>query len=229
MSSSREMKTETAPPEPAPSPTTAVQVAGVTFGGGAPFALIAGPCVVESRDHAFEHATALKRICADTGVPLVFKSSYDKANRTSIQSFRGVGVDEGLEILDAIRRELDVPVLTDVHTESQARAAGEPVSSASIRSRTTITSSARVGFPGNPSRVEIGPSFTTPPLTRSQSSAWTMIGTSTSREYSSTRRITLLSWIVLPSSLKATAPAATSADISVMASPLRPIVAAAMG
>ncbi|MHC4078592.1 MAG: 3-deoxy-8-phosphooctulonate synthase [Planctomycetota bacterium] len=107
--------------------TKAVQVGDVTFGGGAPFALIAGPCVVESRDHALDHAAALKEICDGTGVPLVFKSSYDKANRTSIESFRGVGVQEGLEILGAVRRELDLPVLTDVHTEAQAQAAGEVV------------------------------------------------------------------------------------------------------
>ncbi|MHC4515731.1 MAG: 3-deoxy-8-phosphooctulonate synthase, partial [Planctomycetota bacterium] len=107
--------------------TKAVQVGDVTFGGGAPFALIAGPCVVESRDHALDHAAALKEICAGIGVPLVFKSSYDKANRTSIESFRGVGVQEGLEILGAVRQELDLPVLTDVHTEAQAQAAGEVV------------------------------------------------------------------------------------------------------
>ncbi len=114
-------------PQEAAAPTTAVQVCGVTFGGGAPFALIAGPCVVESRDHALQHAEALQRICADNSVPLVFKSSYDKANRTSIDSFRGVGVEEGLQILGAIHQELDLPVLTDVHTEAQARAAGEVV------------------------------------------------------------------------------------------------------
>ena len=116
---------ETVSPEQAT--TTAVQVGDVTFGGGAPFALIAGPCVVESRDHALDHASGLKEICDRAGVPLVYKSSYDKANRTSIESFRGLGVEEGLEILGAVRRELDVPVLTDVHTEEQARAAGEVV------------------------------------------------------------------------------------------------------
>jgi 2-dehydro-3-deoxyphosphooctonate aldolase (KDO 8-P synthase) len=118
----------TSPQETVSSPTTtAVRVGGVTFGGGAPFALIAGPCVVESRDHALDHAAALKEICNEVGVPLVYKSSYDKANRTSIESFRGLGMEEGLEILGAVRRELEVPVLTDVHTEEQARAAGEVV------------------------------------------------------------------------------------------------------
>jgi 2-dehydro-3-deoxyphosphooctonate aldolase (KDO 8-P synthase) len=107
--------------------TTAVQVGDVTFGGGAPFALIAGPCVVEGRDHALKHADALKEICTAAGVPLVYKSSYDKANRTSHESFRGVGLEEGLQVLGAVRRELDLPVLTDVHSEEQARAAAEVV------------------------------------------------------------------------------------------------------
>ena len=116
-----------------PSETTrpvtvgADQANPVTFGGDAPFALIAGPCVIEDRDHAFRHATTLRDICAAAEVPFVFKSSYDKANRTSIQAFRGPGLEEGLAILADVRRELGVPVLTDVHSEEQARAAGEAV------------------------------------------------------------------------------------------------------
>ena len=109
---------------PSPQPVSA---GAVTFGGGAPFALIAGPCVIEGRDHSLRHAAALAEICAAAEVPFVFKSSYDKANRTSIDAFRGPGLDQGLAILDAVRQELDVPVLTDVHTEAQARAAGEVV------------------------------------------------------------------------------------------------------
>jgi len=118
---------ETVSPSSGQATTTAVQVGDVTFGGGAPFALIAGPCVVESRDHALDHASGLKEICDRAGVPLVYKSSFDKANRTSIESFRGVGMEEGLSIMAAVRRKLEVPVLTDVHTEEQARAAGEVV------------------------------------------------------------------------------------------------------
>lgn len=107
--------------------TLPVRVGSVTFGGGAPFALIAGPCVIESREHCLRHAEALRRICDAAGVPLVFKSSYDKANRTSIDAFRGPGLDEGLAILELVRDEVGLPILTDVHTSEQARAAGETV------------------------------------------------------------------------------------------------------
>ena len=85
--------------------------AGLEF----PFFLIAGPCVIESRELAMDTAGALKRICADLGIPFIFKSSYDKANRSSIKSYRGLGMDKGLEILASVRETLDVPVLTDVH------------------------------------------------------------------------------------------------------------------
>ena len=80
-----------------------------------PLFLIAGPCVVESRDMAFDTAGTLKELCAGLGIPFIYKSSYDKANRTSIKSFRGLGMDKGLDILDEVRRKLRVPVLTDVH------------------------------------------------------------------------------------------------------------------
>ena len=84
-----------------------------------PLFLIAGPCVVESRELQFEVAGRLKELCAELAVPLVFKSSYDKANRSSGQSFRGLGMDQGLRILADVRRELGVPVLTDVHTAEE--------------------------------------------------------------------------------------------------------------
>ena len=104
-----------------------VHVGNVTFGGGRPFALIAGPCVIESRDHCLRHATALQRICAAARVPLVFKSSFDKANRTSGSAFRGLGMEAGLSILAAVKRELGVPVLTDVHEPSHCAPCGEVV------------------------------------------------------------------------------------------------------
>ncbi len=86
---------------------------------------IAGPCVIESRDHAFFMASELKKITSALNVPFVFKASYDKANRTSIKSFRGLGMKEGLNILYDIREKLQIPVLSDVHESSQCKAAGE--------------------------------------------------------------------------------------------------------
>jgi 2-dehydro-3-deoxyphosphooctonate aldolase (KDO 8-P synthase) len=87
--------------------------------------LIAGPCVIESRDHAFFMATELKKITVAAGVPLIFKASYDKANRSSIKSFRGLGMKEGLKVLGDVRDQLKLPVLSDVHEASHCRAAGE--------------------------------------------------------------------------------------------------------
>jgi 2-dehydro-3-deoxyphosphooctonate aldolase (KDO 8-P synthase) len=108
--------------------TKTVEIApGVVVGGGRPFALFAGPCVIESRELCREVAGAVKEICAPLGIPYVFKASFDKANRTSGGSFRGQGLDEGLEILAAIREEFGVPVLTDVHGPDQCAPAGEVV------------------------------------------------------------------------------------------------------
>ncbi len=92
---------------------------------GGRLALIAGPCVIESEEHTLRLAEALKRICCDLSIPLVFKASFDKANRSSISSFRGPGLHEGLAILAKVRRELDLPVLSDIHVPDQAAAAGE--------------------------------------------------------------------------------------------------------
>ena len=99
-----------------------VRVGPVTIGGGAPLALIAGPCVIESRDAALRHAERLKALAERAGVALVYKSSFDKANRTALGSFRGVGMDEGLAILADVRRETGLPVLTDVHEKDQIAA-----------------------------------------------------------------------------------------------------------
>ncbi len=96
------------------------RIGTVEVGGDAPLCVIAGPCVIESESHAMSMAERLKVICEEVGVPLIFKASYDKANRTSVKSFRGPGLDEGLHILARIRREFNVPILTDVHTEDQA-------------------------------------------------------------------------------------------------------------
>jgi 2-dehydro-3-deoxyphosphooctonate aldolase (KDO 8-P synthase) len=108
-------------------PARGVRVGPVTIGGGAPLALIAGPCVIESRDAALRHAERLKALAERAGVALVYKSSFDKANRTAIGSFRGVGMDEGLAILGDVRRETGLPVLTDVHEKEQIAAVAEAV------------------------------------------------------------------------------------------------------
>ena len=95
--------------------------------GGPELFLIAGPCVIESEEHALFMATSIAAICRELGVPYIFKASYDKANRTSITSYRGPGIKEGLRILAHVREEVKVPVLTDVHEAAQATAAGEVV------------------------------------------------------------------------------------------------------
>jgi 2-dehydro-3-deoxyphosphooctonate aldolase (KDO 8-P synthase) len=95
------------------------RVGAITIGSGAPLALIAGPCVIESRDAALRHAERLRAMAAAVALPLVYKSSFDKANRTSLSSFRGVGMDEGLRILADVRSQTGLPVLTDVHEREQ--------------------------------------------------------------------------------------------------------------
>ena len=92
-----------------------MKLCGFEAGLDQPLFLIAGPCVIESRQLAMDVAGTLKGICAEVGVPLIFKASYDKANRSSGKSFRGLGMDKGLEILCDVRKQLVVPVLTDVH------------------------------------------------------------------------------------------------------------------
>ena len=92
-----------------------MELCGFKAGLDQPLFLIAGPCVVESRNLALDTAAELQEMCASLGLPFIYKSSFDKANRTSINSFRGLGMDKGLEILDEVRRTLKVPVLTDVH------------------------------------------------------------------------------------------------------------------
>lgn len=100
-----------------------VAAGGVTLGGGQPPALIAGPCVIESETHALAMARALCERAARCGCQLIFKASFDKANRTSIRSFRGPGLESGLRILDRVKAECAVPILTDIHEPQQAAAA----------------------------------------------------------------------------------------------------------
>jgi 2-dehydro-3-deoxyphosphooctonate aldolase (KDO 8-P synthase) len=101
------------------------KVGNISVGGGAPLFLIAGPCVIESEAHAIRLAEALKRLSAEMGVPLIFKASYDKANRSSISSYRGPGLKEGLRILGEIRKRTGLPVVTDVHEISHVGPAAE--------------------------------------------------------------------------------------------------------
>jgi 2-dehydro-3-deoxyphosphooctonate aldolase (KDO 8-P synthase) len=111
-------------PKSEPVPDTIVNVGKISFGNALPLALIAGPCALESRDHALEMASALKEITAKVGIGFVYKTSFDKANRTSGKSNRGIGLDDALPIFAEIRQSLGVPILTDVHESEQcARAA----------------------------------------------------------------------------------------------------------
>ena len=104
-----------------------VSVGNVVFGNALPFVLIAGPCQIESRAHAFEMAAAIGEICADLDIPWVYKSSYDKANRTSAKAERGVGMAKGLQILADVREKFGCPVLTDVHEITHCAPAAEAV------------------------------------------------------------------------------------------------------
>jgi 2-dehydro-3-deoxyphosphooctonate aldolase (KDO 8-P synthase) len=104
-----------------------VKAGNVSFGNRKPMALIAGPCVIESRKGCLQLAKKLKALAEAEGIPLVFKASYDKANRSSIDSYRGPGLEEGLKVLYEVKEETGLPVLTDVHDEMEASAASEVV------------------------------------------------------------------------------------------------------
>jgi 2-dehydro-3-deoxyphosphooctonate aldolase (KDO 8-P synthase) len=95
-----------------------MQLCGFTVGNDQPLFLIAGPCVIESEQLALDTAGQLKELTGKLGIPFIYKSSYDKANRSSAQSFRGPGIDGGLKILETVRRQIGVPVLTDVHEDT---------------------------------------------------------------------------------------------------------------
>ncbi len=104
-----------------------MNLCGFEVGLDKPFFLIAGPCVIESEQMALDTAGQLKEITAELGIPFIYKSSYDKANRSSSASFRGLGMEEGLRILSEVRRQIGVPVLTDVHTDADIPAVAEAV------------------------------------------------------------------------------------------------------
>lgn len=105
--------------------TKPVAVGPIRIGGSLPVAVIAGPCVIESKDAALRHAAALKEKADRVGVPYIFKSSYDKANRSSVNSFRGPGLKKGLEILAQVKAQVGVPILTDVHEIDQVARVSE--------------------------------------------------------------------------------------------------------
>ncbi len=104
---------------------TPVSAGAVTFGTGHPLAFILGPCVIESEAHAVDIAVAIKEIASRVGVPVVFKASFDKANRTSVHSFRGPGLTEGVCVLAKVKARTGLPILTDIHDAAQAPVAAE--------------------------------------------------------------------------------------------------------
>ncbi|MGC9323165.1 MAG: 3-deoxy-8-phosphooctulonate synthase [Desulfomonilia bacterium] len=131
----------------------AVQVATVSIGRG-DLVLIAGPCVIESRDHARFLAETLQEISARAGVPFIFKASFDKANRSSIDSYRGPGLEKGLEILSGIRQEFGLPVTSDIHDPEQARPASQALDLIQIpaflcRQTDMLLAAGKTGLPVN--------------------------------------------------------------------------------
>jgi len=104
---------------------TARLTPSMTVGPGHPLAFILGPCVIESPEHTLRMASALRELASELGVPLVFKASFDKANRSSLRSFRGPGLTEGLQVLSEVKRATGLSVLTDIHEPAQAEAAAE--------------------------------------------------------------------------------------------------------
>lgn len=105
--------------------TQEIALGSLRLGGGNPLFLIAGPCVIESEAHARKIAEQVARLAADAGVPYIFKASYDKANRSSVKSFRGPGLKEGLRVLGKIKNDLKLPILTDIHEASHAEPAAQ--------------------------------------------------------------------------------------------------------
>lgn len=103
------------------------EIGPIRIGAGGRLALIAGPCVIESRDHTLRLAEAIRTICSRLELPFIFKASFDKANRSSINSYRGPGIDDGLKILGEVRKQLELPVLSDIHEPQQASRVGEVV------------------------------------------------------------------------------------------------------
>ena len=137
-----------------PTPSAVVQVGAARFGNALPLVLMAGPCALESRTHALETAAALKEIAGRVGIGLVYKSSFDKANRTSATSARGIGLKDALPIFAEIKASLGLPIVTDVHEPDQCAAAAEVVDVLQIpaflcRQTDLLIAAARTGKPVN--------------------------------------------------------------------------------
>lgn len=134
--------------------TREITIAGAKIGQDNPPLIIAGPCVIESEDITFQIAQRLKEICGAVGLPFVFKSSYDKANRTSIKSFRGPGMEKGLRVLADIKSRLNIPVISDIHSEEEVSPASEVLDAFQIpaflcRQTDLILAAAKTGKPVN--------------------------------------------------------------------------------
>ena len=126
----------------------------IKIGGSHPLFLIGGPCVLESEDHAVFLATHIKAVCKSLGISYVFKSSYDKANRSSLDSYRGPGYPDGLQVLDNIKNKLDIPILSDVHETIQIEKAAQVLDVLQIpaflcRQTDLLVEAARTGKPIN--------------------------------------------------------------------------------
>ena len=134
--------------------TREIKIGDIIFGNGCSSLVIAGPCVIESEDIVFQTAEQLKKICGETGLPLVFKSSYDKANRSSIGSYRGPGIDKGLRILSDVRTKFGIPIISDVHSVDEVGPASEVLDALQIpallcRQTDLILSASKTGKPVN--------------------------------------------------------------------------------
>jgi 2-dehydro-3-deoxyphosphooctonate aldolase (KDO 8-P synthase) len=137
-----------------PSAVTPVAVGPVLFGPGHPLGFVVGPCVIESRAHAIDLALEIAAVARRTGCPVVFKASFDKANRTSLSSYRGPGLEEGARVLESVKERTGLPVLTDIHEASQAAAAAAVVDVLQIpaflcRQTDLLVAAARTGRPVN--------------------------------------------------------------------------------
>lgn len=131
-----------------------IHIADAKLGGGNPLFIIAGPCVIENEEIVFHTAERLKDICSRIGLPLLFKSSYDKANRTALSAFRGPGLAKGLEILSEVRSKFDIPIISDIHSVEEVKPASEVLDALQIpaflcRQTDLILSASSTGKPVN--------------------------------------------------------------------------------